>query len=239
MSKIKEMTVQLKVSDGTPMQAFAAMPESKPQTGILVFQEAFGVNGHIKNVARRLAQEGYLAIAPELFHRTLPPGGEIPYPTSSDFSAVMPHINAITREGSLADFQAAYDWLKGELKSDNIGCIGFCMGGSASFTANSRLPLKAAISYYGTRILQNLDLVSEQKGPLLLVWGGKDKGTPPEKLMELTNTLKSAGKDFVNAEFSEAGHAFNCDDRPAYHPASAATAWGMTLAFLKRHLTAP
>jgi carboxymethylenebutenolidase len=236
LSRIHESLVELKVADGTQMQAFVAMPEPLPQAGILVFQEAFGVNNHIKNIVRRLAGEGFVAIAPELFHRTLPPGGEIPYPTSGDFSAVMPHINAITREGSLTDFQAAYDWLKGQIKSENIGCIGFCMGGSASFTANSRLSLKAAVSYYGTRILQNLDLVSQQKGPLLLVWGGKDKGTPPEKLKELTDSLRAAGKDFINAEFSEAAHAFNCEERPAYHPASAVTAWGMTLAFFQKHL---
>ena len=236
MAKSVENTIQLKISDGTQMQAFTAKAEHSPKAGVFVFQEAFGVNGHIKNITRRLAQEGYLAVAPELFHRTLPPGGEIAYPTNNDFSAIMPHINAITREKTLADLEAAYDWLKGELKSDAIGCVGFCMGGSVSFTANSRLPFKAAVSFYGTRILQNLDLVPEQKGPLLLMWGGKDKGTPPEKLAELTHALRTTGKDFIHSEFSEAGHAFNCDERPSYHPASAATAWATTLAFFNSKL---
>jgi carboxymethylenebutenolidase len=233
---MKEDFVQLEVSDGTKMQAFVAKPEGRPQAGILVFQEAFGVNGHIKEVTRRLAREGYLAVAPELFHRTLTPGGEIAYPTNNDFSAIMPHFNAITKEVCLADTQAAYDWIKGELQSDAIGCVGFCMGGSTSFTANSRLPLKAAVSFYGSRIMQNFDLVPEQKGSLLLLWGGKDQGSPPEKLAELSNALKTAGKDFIQAVFSEAGHAFNCDDRPAHHPASATTAWAMTLGFFKAHL---
>lgn len=140
MPKLIENTIQLKVSDRTEMQAFVAKPEGPSKSGVLVFQEAFGVNGHIKEVARRLAREGYVAVAPELFHRTLPPGSEIAYPINNDFSAIMPHFNAITREGSLADYQAAYDWLKGDLKSDRIGCVGFCMGGASSFTANSRLP---------------------------------------------------------------------------------------------------
>jgi carboxymethylenebutenolidase len=234
---IQETTVQLHVGDGTQMQAFVVRPESSIKAGILVFQEAFGVNQHIENITRRLAREGYLAVAPELFHRTLPPGGEIAYPTNNDFSAIMPHFNAITKEAILADTQAAYDWLKEELKFDAIGCVGFCMGGSTSFTANSRLPLKAAVSFYGSRIMQSFDLAAEQKAPLLLLWGGKDQSSPPEKLMELANALRAAKKDFIQAEFSEAGHAFNCDDRPAYHPASAATAWAMTLAFLKKHLT--
>lgn len=234
MAKLSESTIQLKVSDGTQMQAFAAKPEGHPKAGILVFQEAFGVNGHIKKVTQRIAAEGYLAVAPELFHRTLAPGGEIPYPVNNDFSAIMPHFNAITREGSVADYQAAYYWLKEELKTDVIGCVGFCMGGAASFTANSQLPLKAAVSYYGSRIMQNFDLAPEQKGPLMLLWGGKDQSSPPEKLAELAHALK--GKDFVQAVFSEAAHAFNCDDRPAYHTASAAVAWEMTLAFFKTHL---
>jgi carboxymethylenebutenolidase len=234
MAKLVENTVQLNVSDGTKMQAFVVRPEESPKAGILVFQEAFGVNNHIKNIARRLAQEGYFAVAPELFHRTLPQGGTMPYPANNDFSSIAPHINAITREKSLADLEAAYDWLKGELKSDKIGCVGFCMGGSTSFTANSRLPLKAAVSFYGSRIMQNFDLAPEQKAPLLLVWGGRDQGSPPEKLAELAKAL--AEKNFVQAVFSEAGHAFNCDERPSYHPASAATAWAMTLGFFKHHL---
>lgn len=236
MAKQAESVVQLQVSDGTQMQAFVARPPETPKAGILVFQEAFGVNGHIQEVTRWMAREGYLAVAPELFHRTLPPGGTLAYPVQNDFSHVVPHINAITRDGALADYQAAYDWIKGELKSDAIGCLGFCMGGTASFIANSRLPLKAAVSYYGTRIFQNMDLAQEQKGPLLLIWGGKDQGTPAEKQVELATALKAAGKDFIQSVFSDAGHAFNRDEGPAYHPASASVAWAMTLAFFKTHL---
>jgi carboxymethylenebutenolidase len=236
MSKHKESLVQLNVADGTQMGAFVARPEETPKGGVLVFQEAFGVNGHIQDITRRLAREGYIAVAPELFHRTLPAGGEIPYPVNNDFSAIMPHFNAITREGSLADYQAAYDWLKDEIKSDAIGCVGFCLGGSASFTANSRLPLKAAVSFYGSRIMQSFDLAPEQKAPLLLIWGGKDQSSTPEKLMELTNVLQAAGKDFTQAVFSEAAHAFINNDRPSFRPASAATAWAMTLGFLSHHL---
>ncbi|SRR5579871_4864562 len=234
MAKLSESTIQLKVSDGTQMQAFVARPEGHPKAGVLVFQEAFGVNGHIKKVTQRIAAEGYLAVAPELFHRTLAPGGTLAYPTGNDWSHIVPHINGITREAALADYQAAFYWLKEELKSGVIGCVGFCMGGSASFTANSGLPLKAAVSYYGSRIMQNFDLAQEQKGPLLLLWGGKDQSSPPEKLAELANALK--GKDYIQAVFSEAAHAFNCDERAAYHAASAAVAWETTLAFFKTHL---
>jgi carboxymethylenebutenolidase len=234
VSKIHESLVELKIPDGTQMAAFAAKPDGACHGGVLVFQEAYGVNDHIENITRRLAREGYVAIAPELFHRAAPAGFEIPYGT--DFAVIRPYVETLTWENVLLDVQASYDWLKAEIQSDKIGCVGFCMGGNVSFTANSRLPLKAAVSFYGTRILQNPDLIPEQKAPLLLVWGGKDKSTPPEKLKELTDALRAAGKDFINSEFSEAQHGFNCDDRPAYHAASAAAAWAMTLAFLKNHL---
>jgi len=236
MSKIRESLVELKIPDGTQMAAFVAKPDGAHYGGVLVFQEAFGVNDHIENITRRLAREGYVAIAPELFHRAAPAGFEIPYGT--DFTVIRPYVEALTRENVLLDAQASYDWLKAEIQSDKIGCVGFCMGGNIYFTVNARLPLKGAASFYGTRILQNPDLVPEQKAPLLLVWGGKDKSAPPEKLKELTDALRAAGKDFINAEFSEAQHGFNCDDRPAYHAASADAAWGMTLAFLKKHLGA-
>jgi carboxymethylenebutenolidase len=234
--KIHESMIQLKVSDGTQMAAFVAKPDGPVQGGILVFQEAFGVNNHIENIARRLAREGYVAIAPELFHRTAPVGFEGAY---DNFPALKPHFDALSDETLMADAKAAYEWFRNEagLKADSIGCVGFCMGGRIAFMVNAAIPMKAAVSFYGSRILtQSLPLAKDQKAPLLLIWAGKDKGTPPEKIKELTDSLKEAGKDFINAEFSEAEHGFNCDDRPAYHPASADVAWAMTLAFFKKHL---
>ncbi len=236
MPNIQESVVELKVSDGTKMAAFVAEPENPAKAGLLIFQEAFGVNQHIENIARRLAQEGYVAIAPEIFHRTAPVGFEGDY---SDFPALKPHFDGLSDETLTADTLATYEWLQKEagIKPEKIGAIGFCLGGRVAFMANAALHLGAAVSYYGSRILsQSMELAKDQKAPLLLAWGGKDKGTPPEKIKELTDALRASGKDFINAEFSEAEHGFNCDDRPAYHPASAAAVWAMTLAFFKKHL---
>lgn len=236
MEKINQTMVKLSVSDGTQMSAFLARPESGVKAGLLVFQEAFGVNEHIKNITRRLAKEGYAAIAPELFHHTAPVGFEGDY---GDFPALKPHFDGLTSDRLLADIRSAYDWLQTEvqLKPTKIGAIGFCMGGQAAFLANAELQLGVAVSFYGSRILsQSIDRAKDQKAPLLLCWAGKDKSTPREKIQELQSALSAAGKDFINTEFSQAEHGFNCDDRPAYHPASADTAWAMTVAFLKRHL---
>ena len=231
-----EKTIILPVSDGTDMAAFVAAPEEPARRGILVFQEIFGVNSHIKNICRRLAAEGYLAIAPEIFHRTAPVGFEVAY---DNFPGAKPHMDALAPETINIDVRAAYDWLQGEggIGERPIGAVGFCFGGMVAFGTNTVLPLKCSVSFYGSRILsQFMPIAGEQKAPLLLLWGGKDKSTPPDKVKELTDALRSAGKDFVSAEFSEAGHGFNCDERSAYHPASAASAWAMTLGFLKYHL---
>src|ERR1035441_2933685 len=111
MMEIKESVVQLKVGDGTVMAAFVAEPEKKSAVGIIVFQEVFGVNQHIENIARRLAREGYVAIAPELFHRTAPVGFEGPY---DDFSSLKPHFDALSDETLALDTKATYEWLQGE-----------------------------------------------------------------------------------------------------------------------------
>src|ERR1039458_6479846 len=157
------------------MAAFVAKPDGAVHGSLLVFQEAFGVNNHIQNIARRLAREGYIAIAPELFHRTAPMGFEGPY---DNFPILKPHFDALTDENLLADTKAAYEWLLGDggAQPGQIGCVGFCLGGKVSFLANAALPLEAAVSFYGTRILQSLNQVSAQKGPLLLIWGGKRQG---------------------------------------------------------------
>ena len=120
--------IELKAADGPSMQAYVARPASGgPYAGLLVFQEAFGVNSHIRNVTERFAEQGYVAVAPELFHRTAPPGYEGNY---MDFPSVMPHYQAVTNEAAEADVQATYEWLRSnsQVKTDGISCVGFCMG---------------------------------------------------------------------------------------------------------------
>ncbi|HUK26675.1 MAG TPA: dienelactone hydrolase family protein [Terriglobales bacterium] len=225
--------VDLKVSDGTLMSAYVARagdPSDRP--GILVLQEAFGVNSHIRNLADRLALHGFVAIAPELFHRS-GSGFEGDY---EDFQTVMPHMQAITAPGAEADLRAAFDWLHSQpgVRKDEISSIGFCLGGSMSYLANSILPLRAAVSFYGGRIASDfLDRAPAMRSPILLFWGGQDQHIPAEKRRAVTEALTAAGKTYVNVEFSAAGHGFFCDERAAYHPRSARQAWSLTLEFLR------
>jgi carboxymethylenebutenolidase len=237
--EIKSEYVTLKVSDGTTMRAWVVRPSTGAEhPGILVFQEAFGVNAHIRDIAARFASEGYLAIAPELFHRT-GPGFEGRY---DDFPSVVPHMRSLTDDGMEADQRASHEWLRANGAADSwISAVGYCMGGRAAFLAALTLPLACAISYYGGGIAPNvnspglLGRATELLAPVLFFWGGRDKHITPDQIRAVTEALRAAGKSFVNVEISDADHGFFCDARTSYNPAAAAQAWPLTLAFLKTH----
>jgi carboxymethylenebutenolidase len=225
--------VTLHVSDGTSMNAYLASAD-QPKAGIIVFQEAFGVNAHIRDIADRFAREGYTAIAPELFHRTAP-GFEASY---TDYPKVQPHMQALTPEGLEADAKAAFDYLDTAAgMKGSIVSIGFCMGGRVSFIANSIVPLKAAVSFYGGGIVpDHLHRAASLHAPMLFFWGGKDTHISRETWSQIPAALDTAGKEHVTTEFGAADHGFFCDVRASYHKPSAEIAWPMVLAFLGQKL---
>src|SRR6202167_2901695 len=233
-TKIVTDKVELAVADGTTMAAYVARPkQAQPHPGLLLFQEAFGVNHHIRSVSDRFAAQGYVVIAPELFHRTAPAGFEGSY---TDFPAVMPHLQAVTTETAEADIQSAYEWLRSnpQVGPSAISSVGFCMGGRVSFLANSVVPLRAAVSFYGGGIAPGLlDRAAKQRAPSLLIWGGLDKRITPEHRKAVTEALDAQHKIYVNVEFSRADHGFFCDERASYEPHSARQAWALTLEFLR------
>jgi len=223
----------LPVADGTSMQAFTAIPDGQgPFPALILLQEAYGVNHHIRSVAERLAREGFVAIAPEIFHRTAPVGFEAPY---SDFANVMPHYQAITNEGLESDLKACYQWLQSQacVIKEKVGSIGFCLGGRVSFIANAVLPLAAGISYYGGQLDKVADMAPGLHGPHLFFWGGLDTHLPYETRKTVIDAVEAAGKPYINVVISYAQHAFNCDDRPAYHAEASREAWALSMAFLR------
>jgi carboxymethylenebutenolidase len=225
--------VQLQVADGTTMQAYTSIPTQgkSPFPGLILFQEAFGVNHHIRKLADRFADEGYLVIAPELFHRSGPAGIEIDY---TDFPSAMPHMKAITIEGLEADIHAAWNWLanNSQVESGQIVATGYCMGGRVSFLANTLLPFKAIASYYGGGIVPELiKRAAAIQSPHLFFWGGKDQHIPKEQIETIKTELTNAGKNFINVEISDADHGFFCDERTSFNADAATLAWGLTLEF--------
>ena len=225
--------VTLKVEDGTQMAAYVARPKQGGKLpGVIVLQEAYGVNAHIRDVANRLAAEGYVAIAPELFHRTAP-GFEGDY---GNFPAVVPHMKAVTPETAEADLRAADAWLQASsvVEPAKIYSVGFCMGGRASYLANAALPLRAAASFYGGGIAPGLlDRAPKLHGPMLLIWGGLDKHIGLEQRGAVVEALSKNKKTYVNVEFSDADHGFFCNERAAWQPRAARQSWALLLEFLR------
>jgi carboxymethylenebutenolidase len=236
MGTIGTEKIALQVADGTSMNAYVATPaEDAKAPGLLVFQEAFGVNAHIRDIADRFAKQGYVAIAPELFHRT-GPGFEGVY---SNFPACMPHMQALTPDGLIADARASFDWLQRNPRvlPNATASIGFCMGGRVSFLANSAIPLKAAVSFYGGGIAPALlPRVAQQHSPILFFWGALDSHIPKEHIRAIVDAMLEAKKMFVNVEFSDADHGFFCDARASYKETAAKQAWELTLKFLDTYV---
>jgi len=217
------------------MRTYVARPDSgKARAGIVVFQEAFGVNDHIRDVAGRFARLGLTAAAPELFHRTVR-GFDAPYDTEGAWDAIEPHYKALTADGLADDAQAAFEYLTNAGVS-TVANAGFCMGGRASYVANARAPFTAAISFYGGGIAPDLlDLAPKQHGPILMFWGGLDKNIPPATYRAVADALESAGKTHEQVVFSQAGHGFFCDARKSYNAQAADQAWALSVAFLRAY----
>jgi carboxymethylenebutenolidase len=227
------------VSDKSQMKLYVSRPKAQKVKvpGVIVLQEIFGVNAHIRSVTDRIAGLGYVAAAPDLFHRTAS-GFESGY---EDTKPGIEQMQKMTDDGLTADLKAAYEWLTQDAQVDasHIGSVGYCMGGRASFLANAVLPLQAAASYYGGGIADTLlPRARDQHAPVILFTGGKDTHITRDKRNAVTAALKDAGKPYVDIEFSEAEHGFNCDMRASYNPEASREAWAIFSEFFKIHLGA-
>jgi len=231
--------VNLKVDDGTTMRAHVARPAGAPRAGLIVFQEIFGINPHIRDIADRFAAEGYLSIAPELFHRS-GPGFESGY---TDMAQGIGHMQQLTDAGVAADIRAAFDWIQAASPAKKLptAATGYCMGGRCSMLAAMTVPLACGISYYGGGIAPTpfnpglLGRLNEIQAPMLFFWGGLDGFIKPEHVKMVTDGMRAANKPFASLEFSDADHGFFCNERASYNANAASEAWSITLAYLKNY----
>ena len=237
MMQVRSSRITVAADDGTEMNAYVSYPAGDGQhPGILVLQEAMGVNSQLRGVVDRYAALGFVAIAPDLFHRVSPG-----YNASTlEMDVVMPLIKALTTDGMLADVRAAHAWLVSQPNVDaqKTAAMGFCMGGRATYLANSVLPLAAAISYYAGSVAPSLpDRAASLHGPHLFFWGGKDTSIAPEQHRAVVDALREAGKSFVDVEFSECNHGFfNEEWVERYNADAARQSWAMGVAFLRDEL---
>ena len=234
MADILENDITLEVDDGGQMNAHTAEPAGGTSHGLLLLQEAFGVNGHIRDLSRRFAGEGYRVIAPELYHRWAP-GFEASYDDLASAKEIMARLTTETLE---ADLRAAYEWLHDEhgMASTAIGSVGFCLGGRVSLLANMALDLGASVSFYGGGMPKLAERANEVSAPAMFLWGRRDHAISAEDREIILSALDEAGKAYTSVLFSEAEHGFFCDPRKSYNPDAAAQAWPLTLAFFRQFL---
>jgi carboxymethylenebutenolidase len=231
--------ITIATADG-PMPAYEASPERAARGAILVIQEAFGVTPHIQDIARRLADAGWFAVAPALFHRDGSPVLEY-----DDFDSVMPLMGNLSAEGLTVDVNAALDHFEArDFAPSRIGVVGFCMGGSVTFYAATLRPLGAAVTFYGGGVLEGrfglpslVELAPKLQAPWLGLYGDLDKGIPPAQVEQLRTAVNGAPVPTEIVRYPDADHGFNCNDRPAvYNPDAAADAWTRTLAWFDSHV---
>jgi carboxymethylenebutenolidase len=217
--------VQLEAADGHAFDAYVAEPQGKPRGAIVVVQEIFGVNSHIRSVADGYAADGYVAVAPALFDR-VQRGYESGY-TQAEIQAGVGLKGKVSNEKALADAQAAIDYAR---KFGKVGIVGYCWGGTIAWLAASRAnDLAAAVSYYGGGVPELKD--EKPKVPTMFHFGETDHSIPLDKAKAV-----AAAHPEVTTYYYPAGHGFNCDQRASYHEASARQARSRTLEFFRKHV---
>ena len=210
--------------------------EAKPSTGgpfpaLIVIHENRGLTEHIKDVARRFANQGYAALAVDLLSRV---GGREKFATDDEAVAA---IGTLTSEGVMQDLRSAFDYLKGRnyVKADRIGVIGYCWGGGNSLLMATKVKeLRTAVVYYGSNPA-NLDDVTNISGPMLGIYGEEDTRITVN-VPKLAEAMKQYNKPFEYKVYPGAAHAFFNDTGARYNAQAAADAWQVTLAFLAKNL---
>lgn len=218
--------ITLTASDGHELDAYAAPPGAEPAAGLVVLQEAFGVNRHIRSVADGFASDGFLAIAPALFDRK-ERGVQLGY-SGEDLQRGIALARGMNAADVWKDIAAALAYVRREI-GKKAGVIGYCFGGSMAWFAATRLDADAAVGYYGGLIPQFA--AETPHCPVMLHFGSQDAHIPKEAV----NKIQAAHPE-VQVFWYDAGHGFNTDDRASYNPEAAKLARERSLQFLREHL---
>jgi carboxymethylenebutenolidase len=218
--------IELKTKDGQSISAYKAEPAGKPRGGIVVIQEIWGVNSHIRSVADGYAKEGYLAVAPAIFDR-VEKGVTMDQYTQETMGRGFGLMQKVNQDKALLDIQAAVDEAS---KAGKVGVVGFCFGGRMAWLAAARVTgISASVPYYGGGIP---DLASEKpKVPVILHFGEKDQHIPVASVQQFQKAHPDLPVYMYNAD-----HGFNCDQRGSYDAPAAKLARERTLEFFRKHV---
>jgi carboxymethylenebutenolidase len=231
--EIRSERVQIPVGGGK-MGGYLVRPaDTTPRPGVIVYMEIFGVNAHIRDVAERVAREGYVALAPDFFHRTHP-GIELGY-DEAGMGTGMKGLMALDADQMIADARAAVAFLRKQPSvTSKIGAMGFCIGGHMTYLTACETDIAAAASFYGGGIAapkgpggkaSTIGRTAKIKGKILCLMGGKDAMIPNAQVDAVRDALKSAGTRHEVIVYDAADHGFFCDARGTYHKPSAEDAW--------------
>ena len=248
MSSIRTEWASIQV-DGKEMRTFVALPEATgPRPVVIVFQEIFGINGFIREVAERVAKEGYVAIAPDYHHRAWAPGTELPY-TPEGMKKGMEVIPKLTFDGIEKDIDAclAFAKTKKEVNTAKLGAMGFCIGGHMTYLAAATRPIAAAASFYGGGIAtfappggdkkKTIDRTGDIKGKIICFFGKEDPMISADQVEAIKKALAEHKVRHEVVVYDNASHAFFRDPDPRmYREHAAKDAWERTKRLFKEEL---
>lgn len=218
--------ISLRAEDGQELDAYVSWPEGKPVGGLVVIQEIFGVNQHIRTVADEYAKDGFLAVAPALFDR-YEKGVDLGY-AGADMHKALSFVPRMDMEKAVMDVDAAVQYAA-KSTGEKVGVIGYCFGGTIAWLAATHLPVQAAVGYYGGRIGNYAQ--QKPKAPVMLHFGKEDKHIPPEEVAKITDAHPE-----VQVFWYDAGHAFNATPRASFNAEASRLARERSLDFLKKHV---
>jgi carboxymethylenebutenolidase len=230
--------------DGQTMEGYLTQPaEAGRYPAVVVIQEIWGVNSHIQSVTDRLPSQGYVGLAPGLFHRE----GRMTLGLYEEMETALARLGRCTDANIIADVKAAVAYLKAQpfVDPQRIGIVGFCFGGRVAYQSACSVPdLKAAAVYYGGRILLPLggqgpspvEQTASITAPVLGLFGETDQNPSPADVAKIEAELKTHGKTHEFHMYPGCGHGFHCDGRASYRPEAAKDAWAKTLAWFDKYL---
>jgi carboxymethylenebutenolidase len=229
---VEERSEQVPSPDGGgTFAAHVTVPDAGSGPGVVVLHEIFGVNDYVTSACRRLAELGYVAMAPDLFWR-IAPGLALAH-DEEGLTAAMANVARFDADAAVGDAAAAVEHLRGlpEVRG-GVGVLGFCLGGTLAYLVAAAAAPDAAVSYYGSGVPAALDQADDIRCPLLVHFGGDDPYIPREQIEAARQALAHRpGVTFVVHE--DAGHAFDNHEAEVFHdPEAAATAWRQTAEFL-------
>jgi len=226
--------IDIQAGDGGSFKGYLSRPASGSGPGLIVLQEIFGVNKHIRDVADSFAEEGYVCLAPDMFWR-FEPGFETGY-SEADFQRALAAMGKFDADKGAEDIRASVDALRARPEvTGGVGAIGFCLGGKLAYLAATRGGADLAVGYYGVGIENLLGEAGQAKCPMLLHFAGEDAHVPPEAVAKIEAAFADR-EDVEIYTYPGAQHGFNCAERPSYDRPTAIMAHSRTMALLRRRL---